>query len=371
MSTERKTKLRVLLVGPHWFGGLTESTASALRQLNCELEVFYFNKIVKDGSSRSIQSDTRENFRNVASQLGITPTFFLRQLFWFMVMSREIDKKLIRVANEFEPDLVLVLKGEMLLPGTLKKLKNISSKPVLVNWWVDNPILQDDKHKWLIYPYCVSHYDGIFVFDRAYFEPLEKLGAKKIIFLPCAADPAKYHPENISRDSQYQLQCNICFIASYYDARGVLIAPFLNIPGLAIWGGGWSEFLKNKGIYNVNDIVRGEYLPVEDVNRAYQTAKFVLNSHHPQSKRGGLNSRAFEIPASKGAQLTDYIPEMEELLKPGEEVFVYKTPEEGASLIKELINDPVSRDKVAKAGYERVMAEHTYVHRMKTILNNI
>jgi spore maturation protein CgeB len=366
-----KTRPRVLLVGPHWFGGLTESVASALRQLNCELEIFYFNKVIADGTARSIQVDTRENLKNIASRFGITPTLFLRQLFWFMVMSREIDRKLVKLATQFMPDLILVLKGEMLLPKTLRKLKTISSKPVLANWWVDSPILQDDKHKWLIYPYCVPHYDSIFIFDRAYFTPLKELGAKKILFLPCAADPAKYHPENLSCNQQSQFSCNICFIASYYSNRGKTIAPFLSVPGLAIWGGGWAEFLKSKDIDNTNNIVRGEYLPVEDVNRAYQAAQFVLNSHHSQTKRGGLNSRAFEIPASGGAQLMDYVPEMEDLLKPGEEVIVYRSPEEGASLAKEFIKDPGARDKIARAGYERVMAEHTYTHRMKTILNNI
>jgi len=342
-----------------------------LRQLNCRLGIFYFNKVVADGAARSIQADTRENLRNIASWFGITPTLFLRQLFWFMVMSREIDRKLVKLAIEFMPDLVLVLKGEMLLPKTLRKLKTISSKPVLANWWVDNPILQDDKHKWLIYSHCVPHYDNIFIFDRAYFKPLKELGAKKILFLPCAADPAKYHPENLSRDQQSQFSCNICFIASYYSTRGELITPFLSVPGLAIWGGGWSAFLECKGINDTNNIVKGEYLPVEDVNRAYQAAQFVLNSHHPQTKRGGLNSRAFEIPASGGAQLMDYVPEMEDLLKPGEEVIVYRSPEEGAALAKELINDPGTRNKIARAGYERVISEHTYVHRMKTILDNI
>jgi spore maturation protein CgeB len=363
--------IKVLLVGPHWFGGLTESVAHALRQLNCKLEIFYFNKVVVDGTAKSIQIDSRENLRNIASQLRVTPTLFLRQLFWYTVMSREIDRKLVKLATEFMPDLVLVLKGEMLLPKTLKKLKTISSKPVLANWWVDNPILQDEKHKWLIYPHCVPHYDNIFIFDRAYFNPLIELGAKKILFLPCAADPAKYHPENLTCDQRSQFSCNICFIASYYSTRGELIAPFLSVPGLAIWGGGWTEFLKSKGINNANNIVKGEYLPVENVNRAYQAAQFVLNSHHPQTKRGGLNSRAFEIPASGGAQLMDYVPEMEDLLKPEEEVIVYRSPEEAAALARELIKDSDMRDKIARAGYERVMEEHTYVHRMKTILSKI
>jgi spore maturation protein CgeB len=352
--------MRVLVAGPYWFGGWTESVVSALKQLNCQVEVFYYNK-----------STAKEAAKNVTSSLGIEPNLFIRQLFWILFMSREIDRNLVKLATQFQPKLVIVLKGEVILPKTLDKLKKISSKPLLVNWWVDNPIFQNEKHKWLIFPYCVPRYDKLFVFDYAYFEPLRKLGAKNVSFLPCAADPAQYHPVDLTVEQRLHLQCNICLIASYYKARGDLIAPFLNIPGVAIWGGGWSQFLEKAGIKDIQKIVRGEYLPVDDVNRAYQAATIVLNSHHPQTKQAGLNSRAFEIPASGGVQLIDYVSGMEELLTPGEEVIVYRTPEEGASLVKELINDPVTCDKIARAGHAKAMSKHTYLHRMQTIFNSI
>ena len=352
--------MRVLVVGPYWFGGWTESVSSALKQLNCQVEVFYYTKTA-----------TKEAAQSITSLFRIAPTLFIRQIFWLMLMGREIDRNLIKAAITFQPDLILVLKGEVILPKTLVKLKKISSNPVLVNWWVDNPILQDEKHKWLIFPYCVPRYDQLFVFDYAYFEPLRKLGAKKVSFLPCAADPEQYHPENLTAEQRLHLQCNVCFIASFYKTRGDLVAPFLNIPGVAIWGGGWSQFLRKAGINDIQKIVRGEYLPIEDVNRAYQAATVVLNSHHPQTKHAGLNSRAFEIPASGGVQLTDYVSGMEDLLIPGEEVVVYRSPEEGAALVKELVDDPDTRNKIAHAGHAKVMSKHTYFHRMQTILKSV
>lgn len=362
--------IKALVVGPHWFGGLTESSAHALKQCNCEVEVFYFNKVIEhEFLGNTGNTSIRQGLKKFASSLGLEPTLLIRQLFWAVMMSQEIDKRLIALAEKFMPDLVLVLKGEMVLPKTLRKLKELSSKPFLANWWVDNPIYQDDKHKWLIFPRCVPHYDHLFIFDRSYFQALEDLGARKISFLPCAADSKNYYPVSLSVGQSSQLACNVCFIASYYPARGELIAPFLDVPGLAIWGGGWTDFLERKGVRDVHRIVRGQYLQIEDVNKAYQAARFVLNSHHPQSKRGGLNSRAFEIAASGGAQLMDYIPEMEELLVPGEEVIVYRSPQEGADLARELVKNHAIRDRIAKAGHERVMAEHTYKHRMRTILD--
>lgn len=363
--------IKVLLVGPHWFGGLTESTAEALKKLNCKVEIFYFNKVVAHELLGDANEKVRKKISGFTSWLNITPPHFAVQMFWALKTSRKIDSKLVECAKKFMPEMVLVLKGEMLLPETLRKLKDLQNKPVLVNWWVDNPIKHDNRHRWLIFPHCVPLYDHVFLFDRSYFKSIEKLGAKKITFLPCAADPDKYHPVNMSGEHRSRFSCNVCFIASYYKTRGELIAPFLDTPGLNIWGGGWSEFLGNKGVDDLGKIVRGEYLQIDDVNIAYQAAQFVLNSHHPQSKRGGLNSRAFEIPASGGAQLMDYVPEMEDLLKPGEEVVVYRSPEEGAALAKELIKDPGSRNRIAKAGYERVMSEHTYKHRMQAILDKV
>lgn len=352
--------MRILVVGPYWFGGWTESVIRALNQHDSLVEVFYYTR-----------TSSKDVAKRVTSFFSLSLPLPIRQMFWFLLMGREIDRNLIKSAESFQPELVIVLKGEIILPKTLDKLKRLKSRPVVVNWWVDNPILQNEKHKWLIFPRCVPHYDRIFVFDYAYFEPLKRQGAKKIVFLPCAADPEQYHPEQLTLEKKERFASNVCLIASFYKARGDLIAPFLNIPGVAIWGGGWTEFLKSAGIKNIQDIVRGEYLPIEDVNRAYQSAAVSLNSHHPQTKQAGLNSRAFEIPASGGLQLTDYVPGMEELLIPGEEVIAFKTPSEGAEIVMELINDPATRNKIAKAGHERVMANHTYFHRMQTIFNSI
>jgi len=352
--------VRILLIGPYWFGGWTESVIRALKQHDCKVEVFYYTK-----------TPSKDVAKGVTSFFRLSLPLPIRQMFWFLVMGREIDRNISRLAESFQPDLVIVLKGEIILPKTIVKLKRLKSKPVIVNWWVDNPIYQNEKYKWLIFPYCVPEYDQIFVFDYAYFEPLKRQGAKKITFLPCAADPVQYHPEMLTAEQRRLFGSNLCFIASFYNARGELIAPFLQIPDIAIWGGGWSEFLEMVGIKDTQKIVRGEYLPIEDVNKAYQAATVVLNSHHPQTKHAGLNSRAFEIPASGGVQLTDYVTGMEELLLPGEDVLTYKTPSEGAEIVSELIKDPTTRNRIAKAGHEKVMAMHTYFHRMQTIFDSI
>lgn len=83
----------------------------------------------------------------------------------------------------------------------------------------------------------------------------------------------------------------------------------------------------------------------------YNASPVNLNTHHHQSRDGGANTRAFEILAAGAFELTDHVPGMEALLEPGREVAVYRSPEE--------------------AGHRRVLAEHTYRHRMQTLLASL
>ncbi len=349
-----------MLVGPYWGGGWTESVETALKDYGFEIEVFYYNrpyfhKVVK----------------RVSADLGIRYNelhFWIRQFHW-IVMGFQIGKLLYEAAAKFQPDLIIVLKGELILPNTLRRLKNLKNRPTVVTWWVDNPILYGEKHRWWVFPYCVPLYDRFFIFDYSYFAPLEKMGARNIAFLPCAADPAHYHPVEVTGEQREKFGSSLCFVASFYNSRGELITPFIDIPEIGIWGGGWIKFLRDIGRDDLFNIVKAPSLSINEVNIAYQVAKVVLNSHHNQTKNGGLNTRAFEVLASGGLELTDYIEGMESLLTPGVDVAVYRSPQEGAQLALQLLQDESMRKKIALSGHERVMDEHTYAHRVRTILN--
>jgi spore maturation protein CgeB len=294
---------------------------------------------------------------------------WLRRAHW-RLMGRRVGRSLIKTARDYRPDLVLVLKGETLSPETIDKMKQVTGSPVAV-WHVDDPFELKRRLGWLDQVECLPHFDQVFIFDHSYFAELKNEKVKRASFLPCAADPALYHPQEMFESERRLYEAAVSLVGVYFDSRGRIVEGLVKEPGLRMWGPGWGSFLVNHLGEEGRARFQGEELAPEQVAKVYAASTINLNSHHVQSKQGGLNTRAFEIPAAGGFQLMDYVPGMEELLEPGREVAVYKTSQELPELVQRYLKDSDGRKRIARAGHERVLAQHTYRHRMATVLNSL
>ena len=355
--------MRVLLIGPHWRAGWTESTRDALLALGCKVQVFYYNQTAGRQAAARTRARLLQKFTGVAL---LTPNP-VRQLLWIL-NGRQLHVQVIAAVRAAQPELVLVLKGETILPATLRAIKRMAHAPLLAAWYSDNPFVFNERDPYWLVPSGLPAYDHSFVFDRGYFSQLAARGARQITFLPCACDPALYHPEPAELVRRSSLASSICFIGTFSPARGVMLESLAGIDDIAIWGPGWQPTLKQLRGKLAPNIFRGEGLPPGQVSHAYQSASIVINTHGPQTKLGGLNTRAFEVPACGAFQLMDYVPEMEPLLEPGHDVAVYRTPQEAGAVAREYLTDPEARQRIARQGHARVLAEHTYRHRMQTLL---
>ena len=70
--------MRVLVVGPHWHAGWTESVRDALQSLNCEVHVCYYDKT----PGRQVASNARSRVFNYIIRTGIKTPNIARQLLW-------------------------------------------------------------------------------------------------------------------------------------------------------------------------------------------------------------------------------------------------------------------------------------------------
>jgi spore maturation protein CgeB len=86
--------------------------------------------------------------------------------------------------------------------------------------------------------------------------------------------------------------------------------------------------------------------------------------------KGAVNQRIFDIPAAGGFVLTDWRPQMEQLFAP-DEMAVYRDPEEIADLTRHFLAHPAQRRAYAAAGRRRVLACHTWRHRLQTLLDQM
>lgn len=100
-----------------------------------------------------------------------------------------------------------------------------------------------------------------------------------------------------------------------------------------------------------------------------------INSYHIQFNKNianDINYRNFETMGCCTALLTNYNLQYDELgFKENENVFYYRSIKEAVDILNRLKLDGLKVQRVAKAGYEFVLAKHTFENRAKSLLKFI
>jgi spore maturation protein CgeB len=141
------------------------------------------------------------------------------------------------------------------------------------------------------------------------------------------------------------------------------IARTLPFAPLIAGDAGWAELLRGCETCRLTEEINyyeglPEFYPLSEVN---------FNCTSLQMK-GAVNQRVFDVPASGSFLLTDHRRQIERLFEPGTEVALYQSQDEIGPLLERYLADPAERGRIAAAGRVRVLAEHTYEHRLSAML---
>lgn len=102
----------------------------------------------------------------------------------------------------------------------------------------------------------------------------------------------------------------------------------------------------------------------------YPCNKINFNCTSTQMK-GAVNQRVFDVPATGSFILTDWRVQIENLFEPGREVACYQHPGEIPDLIRFYLAHPGERQRIAQAARARILAQHTYDHRLKELMQSM
>jgi len=326
---------------------------------------------------------------------------------------------------EFQPDFVFCINHLGFdKEGRITQLLRESEIPAAA-WYVDNP---DFIIK--AFPGNVSPWVYLFVWDRHYLDDLRTLGFSHLAYLPLAADPqifrlfrtppswkfgsietafvgstwtqrvrqqlARFQSE-LDKLTMINTAARRFIRSPAYKVREELTALFPAFSGLplpeqidleaaALWLASQKHRLENvialtpTGLQVYGDAAWEEFLPRREAyggligyNRElpafYQCVGVNLNITSLQMK-DGLNQRVFDVPAAGGFLLTDSKESLLELFSQ-KEVAVFHDPEEARSKLQYYARHPEERQTLAARARERILAEHTYVHRLRTVLEHL
>lgn len=189
--------------------------------------------------------------------------------------------------------------------------------------------------------------DWNFVCQKRAYEDFIRDGVKNVHFMPHAVEPGTLPgPVAGYRYIPSLKKYDVCFIGHINSENRIeaLDRVFKEFPnffyGQRLFWMAAEKFCQSKIVFNI-------------------------------SIKDDINMRVFETLATKSFLLTNWIPTLGDLFQDGVHLVTYKTMDEAIEKAKYYLAHDDEREKIAEAGYQEVMAKHTFSHRAEQVLKTV
>jgi spore maturation protein CgeB len=263
-----------------------------------------------------------------------------------------LHDRLGKALRHTNPEVVLVLEGSQMPPELVAELKR-GSRALWVNWFCD------ERRSRNAISDLAGAYDLVFVAGSEVVESGETVGLPPLRYLPPGCDPSVHRPMR-SRD---QFRANVVFAGTATPHRERMLSELVEF-GLAVWGPGWRRT-------RLRDYCRGELLEHADYIRAYAGASVAVNVQCSDASEGadpGCSRRLFELAAIGVPQVVEDRPDIHRHFREGSEILVARSTGDFKSLLAEALQDRAWSEQVATGARQRALREHTYMHRLASLL---
>lgn len=280
---------------------------------------------------------------------------------------------LLRASSSFESifwnKFVKSLKGKVadltistlqnLPPEFVERIRKILKSSIIQ--WNPDPLYSNMLNRdYIIY----GKYDLLIVEFPYMFKYLSKVLGKSTIQIPEAFNPYIHTPPAISKLEAEKKGADILIAGSLYYERAYILEKLMNY-NIEIYGN-YPKWLKSP----VLKCHKNKYLTGKEKALKFYSSKICLNTIH-YSNIDGTNCRLFEIAGSGGFQIAEYRKEIPEYFEPDKEIVLYKSVDELKEKVDYYLKHPEERWKIAKAGRERALKEHTWEHRVRYLLSEL
>lgn len=313
--------------------------------------------------------------------------------------------------------------------GALADLFRAIDMPAAI-WYVDSPNLVVRA-----FPKNVSSFCSVFVWDEGYLDSMKSLGFENVSYLPLGVDETVFRPKRPSATDGKRMATDLGFVGNSMvgPARDQLakvprelhaavartadrMSFARNVPygkaaresmnseeravfessgecdrsefeAAVLWRAtllyrlsclnALEEFRPTiRGDAGWKGLVNGKFRLGPQLNYYKELPSFYnscsVNFNATSIQMGkAVNQRVFDVPACGAFLLTDHQEAVTDLFVVGKEVVTYKDRGEIADLARFYLRNDAARKTIAEKGRERVLAEHTYRHRIETIIQRL
>jgi spore maturation protein CgeB len=339
---------KVLYIGagfiwPHTY--IDELLVSALSSLGVEV---VFLPIIPE----PFHAETLALFKNFESK------------FREFTLSRSISTDLLITEIKKEaPDLIFTIQGYMIPRDILYEISNCGVPSAV--WLMDEPY--DTSRSVEI----GSFFHHVFIQDAATLEFHRRHGNTATHYLPHGFDnlepPAKSIHDVFNPD--------ISMIGTGFPLRQQAILALAGVGEIFIAGNKWDGFTNCNGITLLDPVSLREATTIYRQSRINLTIHREANDYStwesplaPRSPNGSL----FYIAGAGGFQIADDTrSETCEFFDTGKEIVLFHELGELNELVRYYLCHDGERKRICEAARQRALAEHTYAHRMRKLLDSV
>jgi len=298
----------------------------------------------------------------------------------------EAQKKIIEeVKNVKEKmDIVMVLKGLEIKLSTLKKLRELQPEAIFVNWFFDKYLAEKPIWETENYFDVIKFFDFYFCSLKGVADKLRDKGMVNVhyleegCFLPAHKEIYLNHFQQKKFGSDVSFVGSIGFFMQHAERLDHLKKVAIEGFNLKIWG---------------PLIVDMKYIPVELRNLIVNVS--VINAEHSKVVQSSLinlgvdqdltidmghSARAYRIMCAGGCYLSTATKGLDKMFKANgkddevtadQEIVLFYSLDDMVQKMDFLLEHDNIRESIAKNGQKAVVENHTFVHRLREMLNII
>jgi spore maturation protein CgeB len=257
-----------------------------------------------------------------------------------------MEAEIARKAARFDPDLVLAIGGFHTPLSVIAALRESRLRAPIVGWVGDSFGAEAAP--------LAALYDLVAHTDSALEARHKALGfVSPALWLPHAANPHRRAPDRRRSDT-------MVFIAAASPERRLVVEGITE--PIVIHGPGWRDNPP------AGHRVAGGRAPHRRLASIYARHAASLNVSNAVNVVAGLNQRSFDPYLIGAAVVGDDQADLERCFELGREVLVYRSPDELNAVHTRIRREPGFAAAVAARGLARLLAEHTFAHRLSTLM---
>lgn len=284
---------------------------------------------------------------------------------WEQHRKLHVDK-LLQMANEARPNIIIIAKGVFFSHEDIMNLKQTGAWVVNINH--DDFFSRNINNHSALQRASLPAYDYLFTTREVNVAELKPFNPNVEFFMFAYYPPIHQEPQ-LSLQDQEKWQTDVLFVGSRYAHRTKLLTKLVSTvnANYAIYGDQWDKidadsplvpFVKKRPIFG------------PDMAKAIRSAKITLG-FLAKENRDDYTQRTFEIPACGGVMLMERTERQKQFFQEGieAEFFDAESADELCQKVKKLLHDEQGREAMREAGHRALLSQkHTYQDRLERLI---